>query len=83
MSKLSFTDKIILGSTAVVAGTGFLILSEAKRTNKIADQVRNSSSACDVALCNINNAIDRAYRATAEGNHMLRQIVGRTADDLK
>lgn len=83
MTKLSMTDKLIFGSMVIVAGTGLLILSEAKRTNRIAEQVRSSASACNTALHNINSAIDRSYNATAEGNRMLRQIVGRTADDMK
>lgn len=73
--KLSLDDKVIIGSTIVIAGLGVWFYFETKKINTSVSKLERNVDYLKVSVDKAESQIRSGNRALYEGNEMLREVV--------
>lgn len=73
--KIDFDDKIIIGSTIIIAGLGIWFYFENKKLNTSISKLERNIDYLKVSIDKADSQIRLGNRALYEGNDMLKEVV--------
>ena len=79
---MTTSDKIILGSTAVIAVSAITMLAISKKYEVATEEALSELKDIRYSLSKTREDVIIGNRAISEGNQILRQIVKKTAEDI-